>query len=192
MDITVYGASSPTIDSIYLDSAYRLGALMAERGYGLVFGGGAQGVMGAVSRGVQEHGGRSIGIAPRFFDQEGILSKKCTRFFYPDSMRDRKRLMCDIADAFIACPGGFGTFDELFEIITAKQLKRSSKALVLLNTNGFFDGFFSMVDTLVDKNFVKPACLKLYHVSPDPEDALDYIAGYVPEKIDPEELKNLT
>ena len=109
MRICVYGASSNDIDQAYLNAGYELGKQMAEKKIELVFGGGATGIMGAVNRGVLENGGTSIGVAPKFFDQPGILAKDCTQFIFTNTMWERKQKMEDLADAFIMMPGGIGT-----------------------------------------------------------------------------------
>lgn len=104
MNICIYGASSPDIDNSYFAPVEALGRAMAKRSFGLVFGGGAQGLMGAAVRGVIAEGGYSLGIAPKFFDKPGILQKDCSEFLYPETMRERKQLMEDHADASSCCP----------------------------------------------------------------------------------------
>ena len=110
---------------------------------GLVFGGGAQGMMGAAARGVRDGGGSIIGVAPDFFDVDGVLFPDCTEFIYTKTMRERKQILEDSSDAFIITPGGFGTLDEFFEILTLKQLERHNKAIVVLNVAGYYDNISS-------------------------------------------------
>ena len=132
MNICVFGASSDIIEDKYIDITYRLGCEMAKRKIGLVFGGGACGVMGASARGAHDNGGYILGVAPHFMKDFNILYDKCTKFKYTETMSERKTYMEDHADAFIIAPGGIGTFEELFEVYTLKQLGRHSKAMRLL------------------------------------------------------------
>ena len=124
MRICVYGAASPTIDPEYIRQTEIMGAEMAKRGHNLVFGGGANGLMGAAARGVRSQGGHIIGVIPKFFDKEKIeaVYTVCDEIHMPETMRERKQMMEDYADAFIMVPGGIGTYEEFFEILTLKQL----------------------------------------------------------------------
>ena len=180
MNICVYGASSTEIDKKYIEAGEALGRLMADRGHSLVFGGGANGMMGAVARGVHEGGGFIIGVAPSFFNVDGILYDKCTQFIYPDTMRERKRIMDESSAAFIASPGGLGTFDEFFEIVTLKQLGRHSKPIALLSTDGYYDHFEAFIQNGIDQKFMNPECRELFYISDDPVKILDYIENYDP------------
>ena len=139
MNICLYGASSPEIDPVYLDAAYAFGRLLAQHGHTLVYGGGAQGVMGAAARGAYEAGGKITGIAPTFLQVDGILFDHCTEFLLTDTMAERKTAMIARADAFVMAPGGFGTLEEFFEVLTLKQLGRHNPAIAVLNTGGFYD-----------------------------------------------------
>ena len=123
MRICVYGASSPTIDPVFIRKTEEMGAELARRGHSMVFGGGANGLMGAAARGVRSGGGHIIGVIPKFFDKEKIESVYgiCDETVMPDTMRQRKQIMEEYADAFVMTPGGIGTFEEFFEILTSKQ-----------------------------------------------------------------------
>ena len=134
MVICVYGASSDTIHPDFLKAGEALGSAMARRGHSLVFGGGGHGLMGAVARGVASSGGSITGVAPRFFNVDGVLFDGCTEFVYTDTMRERKAIMEERADAFLMTPGGIGTFEEFFEILTLRQLGRHNKPISVLNT----------------------------------------------------------
>ena len=124
MKICVYGASSNSIDKKYIEAGERLGSLMAARGHTLVFGGGANGLMGAVARGEAEVRGEIIGVAPTFFNVDGILFPDCTDFVYTETMRERKQKMEELSDAFVMTPGGIGTIEEFFEILTLSHLTK--------------------------------------------------------------------
>lgn len=182
MKICVYGASSTTIDKSYIIDGEKLGKVMATRGHSLVFGGGANGLMGAVARGV--HSVRKteiIGIAPSFFNVDGILFEHCTEFIYPDTMRERKKMMDELSDAFIVTPGGIGTFDEFFEILTLKQLRRHNKPIAILNTNGYYNHLKDFLQNGINENFLAEECNKLFFISDDADEICEYIENYNPE-----------
>lgn len=178
MNICVYGSSSDDIDKKYIEATERLGELMAEHGHGLVFGGGARGLMGAVARGVVGKNGNIIGVAPGFFNVDGVLFDKCTEFIITDTMRERKAVMEDRADAFIVTPGGMGTFEEFFEILTLKELGRHGKAIVIFNIDGYYDKLIQMLEESVEKKFMVPAIREIYTVLDDEEEILKYLEGY--------------
>ena len=167
MRICVYGAASSTIDKEYVDLVEKLGEEMAKRGHSLVFGGGGTGLMGAVSRGVHKGGGKILGVIPKFFKDEKIeyICDVCDELILPDTMRERKQIMEDNADAFIVVPGGIGTFEEFFEILTLKQLCRHHKPIVIYNINGYYNDIVNLMNTSISKNFVREKCLELYSVT---------------------------
>lgn len=172
MRICVYGAASSTIDKEYVDLVEKLGEEMAKRGHSLVFGGGGTGLMGAVSRGVHKGGGKILGVIPKFFKDEKIeyICDVCDELILPDTMRERKQIMEDNADAFIVTPGGIGTFEEFFEILTLKQLCRHHKPIVIYNINGYYNDIVNLMNTSISKNFVREKCLQLYTVTDDLEE----------------------
>ncbi len=175
MNICLFGASSENINKIYFEEVEKLGKLMAQRGHSMVFGGGATGLMGAAVRGLTSEGGKSIGIAPRFFDQPGILFAECTEFIFTDTMRQRKQLMEDKSDAFIVVPGGIGTFEEFFEILTLKQLGQHNKPIAILNINHYYDDIENIIKKAADEGFLKKVHLDIFKVSDNAEDLLRYI-----------------
>ena len=175
MNICIYGASSRKLAKEYYDAAEALGALMAQSGHTLVFGGGKEGIMGAAARGAHAHGGKIIGIAPRFFDEPGILFEDCTEFIYTDTMRERKALMEEHSEAFIVLPGGIGTYEEFFEMLTLKQLGRHNKPMVMLNTRNYYGPMAAMLENTVDEGFMSADCMELYGVCDTPAEALNYV-----------------
>ena len=191
MEICVYGASSDQLEQRYLRDAYALGREMARRGHGLIFGGGATGMMGAAARGVHDGGGRLLGIAPSFFNVNGILYPDCTDFIYTETMRERKQLMEEHADAFIMTAGGIGTWEEFFEVLTLKQLGRLNKPIAVLNTGGYFDEMQQMLAHAAGQHIMKPQCLALYRLCGSADEALDYLEGYDAAAFDVRHLKNL-
>lgn len=191
MNICLYGASSNQLHPKYYEDVYNLGAKMAARGHGLVYGGGAQGVMGAAARGVQEQGGYVCGVAPTFFNVDGILFDKCTEFVYTETMRQRKQIMEERSAAFILAPGGIGSYEEFFEILTLKQLGRHNKPIAILNTRGYYNALQAMLEHTVAEGFAKEACLRIYRIFDDADALLDYLETYDPEALDVKHLKNI-
>ena len=191
MRICVYGAASSLIDKSFIEAGEELGRKMAKRGHGLVFGGGRSGMMGAPARGARENGGEVIGISPKFFEENNpeVAFEDCTDFIKPETMRDRKKLLEEMSDAFIVSPGGIGTFDEFFEILTLKQLGRHNKAIVILNIDGYFDDMINMMSHAIDKKFITTDCVELYKVTSNIDEALDYIESYDPTDIDLSKVK---
>lgn len=185
MNICVYGASSDRLDSIFYEEAEKLGQLIAESGSTLVFGGGKTGLMGACARGVRRAGGRIIGISPEFFNEPGILDEDCDEFYFTETMRERKQLMEEKSEAFIALPGGIGSYEEFFEILTLKQLGRHGKPIALLSTADFYAPFYAMLEHTAKLGFMSESCLEIFRLCKSPKDALDHV---LTEKI---ELKNV-
>lgn len=191
MNICVYGASSNSIDRIYHDTAYSLGAAIARHGHTLVYGGGGNGVMGASADGAYDNKGTVIGIAPTFFTVDGVLYDKCTEFIYTETIRERKQILEDRSDAFVIAPGGIGTFDEFFEILTLKQLEKHNKPIAIFNINGYYDLMLDMLEHTAKNNFMKEKSLELYEVFTDIEKMLDYIENYDEKPMDIRELKDI-
>ena len=175
MNICVYGASGNELDPAYFEAAYRLGQLMAQDGHTLIFGGGAGGLMGACARGAAESGGEIVGIAPRFFDEPGILFSGCTRFVFTETMAERKSAMFRESEAFIALPGGIGTFEEFFETLTLKQLGRHAKPMALLNTLDYYAPLQAMLERAASGGFLSRSCFALYALCSAPEEALQAV-----------------
>ena len=177
MQICVYGAASPSIDAQYIEQGEALGRALARRGHGLVFGGGALGLMGAVARGVHAEGGHAVGVVPRFFEHDAAetLYTACDEYIPTDTMRERKHIMEERADAFIITPGGIGTFEEFLEILTLRQLCRHGKPIAIFNVDGYYDTLRAFLKEAVDKGFLKASCLGLFCVTADAEALLEYL-----------------
>lgn len=191
MKIAVYGAASSLIDDSYKYAGIELGKKMVERGHSLVFGGGANGMMGSVAQGVYEKGGYILGVVPEFFRESSpeISFKKCSKYIYTESMRERKKEMEENCDAFIITPGGIGTLDEFFEILTLKQLGRHNKAIVIYNINGFFDELATSLYRMAKEEFITKDCAELCSVITKVDEVLDYIEKYDPLDIDLSKVK---
>ena len=177
MRICVYGAASPTIDPKYIEAVEKMGKEMASRGHSLVFGGGANGLMGAAARGVRSMGGYIMGVIPKFFDEEKVeaICDFCNELIQPDTMRERKQIMEDNADAFIVVPGGIGTFEEFFEILTLKQLCRHNKPIAIYNLNGYYNELHMVLLEAMKKNFIRENCSDLYEITDDLGRLFDYV-----------------
>ena len=191
MQICLYGASSNELDAVYLDSAYELGLLLARRGHSLVYGAGAQGVMGAAARGVHDGGGRIIGVAPKFLNVDGILYDCCDELIFTDTMAERKGIMAGRAEAFIMAPGGVGTFEEFFEILTLKQLGRHNPPIAIYNVNNYYAPLQQMLEHAMRERFMREPCLQIYRLFSAPAALLDYIETYDASAIDVHHLKNI-
>ena len=191
MKICVYGAASDKINDRYKEAGRLLGEKLAKRGHSLVFGAGDNGVMGSVARGVYEQGGESIGVSPRFFNVDGILFQHCTELIYTDTMRERKKILEDSSDAFIIAPGGVGTLDEFYEILTLKQLQQHNKPIAIFNFDGYYDGILEWMKVAVKKDFISDITIDLYKVSDNIDEILDYIENYKPKAEDVNRLRNL-
>lgn len=191
MKLCVYGASSSTIDKSFIDAGEALGRAIAQRGHTVVYGGGAEGMMGAAARGAKEKNGEIIGIAPSFFKVDGSLFEGCTEFIYTDNMRQRKELLETRSDAYIVTPGGAGTYDEFFEIFTLRQLNRHTKAIAILNINGYFDPLIALLENAIEKNFMTEANRELYFVSDNIDETLEYIENYKPVEFSLDQFKDI-
>lgn len=153
-NIAIYCGSSSGFSENYLKFAYDLGKYLALNNYGLIYGGAQVGLMGAVANGVLENGGKAIGIIPRFLQTKEIAHANLTELIIVETMHERKTKMCDLADAVIAIPGGFGTMDEVFEMLTWAQLGLHKKPIGLLNHNQFYDNLIAQAQKMVDEGFL--------------------------------------
>lgn len=191
MNICIYGAASTTIDKKYITATEDLGCILAKRGHGLVFGGGRNGLMGAAARGFTQGGASVIVcVAPKFFKTDGVLYEYSSEYIHPDTMRERKAILEDRSDAFIAAPGGIGTFDELFEIVTLRSLGRHSKPVVLYNVCGFYTPMLELLKKYEAEGFLKNF-ESLVFVSDSPEEIAQYLENYRSETLNVEDFKNI-
>ena len=153
--ITVFCGSSFGTESVYEEQAYELGKILAQNTIGLVYGGANVGLMGAVADGVIENGGEAIGVLPHFLKGKEIAHENLTELILVDTMHERKAKMNELSDGVITLPGGFGTLEELFEMLTWAQLGLHQKPIGILNINGFYDELLAFVQTMVNKGFLK-------------------------------------
>ena len=177
--ICVYCSSSNDIDDRYFDVAETMGRALAEGGHRLVYGGGQVGLMGRLAESVHDGGGTVFGVIPEALrDKEGVAYGVADEMIVTGTMQERKAEMYSRADAFIALPGGFGTLEEFMEVLTLKQLGYHDKALVLVNTDGFYDALIDFFGQLREKKFARERHVDLYHLADTPEAAMDYLAFY--------------
>ena len=179
MMICMYGAASDRINQKYIDIVEELGKKIVERNHELIYGGGGTGLMGAVARGVYNNGGKVTGVVPHFMHDFEPIYEYTSLTIKTETMGDRKQIMEDNADAFIICPGGIGTLDEFFQILTLKELKRQIKPIVLLNIDGFFDPVVELINNYIEKGFVRELVSGLYGVANSPEEAIQYLEEHL-------------
>ena len=156
-NLLLFCGSSKGNDPAIAEMANNLGKYLAENNFRLIYGGGNVGLMGIIANSVMQNGGEVIGIIPEFLMVREVGHVDVTEFHVVKSMHERKALMCDKADLILAIPGGFGTFDELFEMLTWLQLGLHSKPIGLLNFDGFFDLLLKQLDVMVEKGFLRPS-----------------------------------
>ncbi len=163
--VCVFGASNSAIPKQHIEFAERLGAALAENGFALVFGAGATGLMGAAARGAHSRGGEIIGVIPKKLNVPGIYFEHCTERIETPTMHERKALMEGRSDAFIALGGGFGTLEELMEVITLKQLGYIDKKIIIVNLDGFYDNLLLQFDRFINDGFTHKLFLQLFTVA---------------------------
>lgn len=192
MNICVYGAASTKIDFSYIKAVEELGAQMTQRGHSLVFGAGGHGLMGAVARGVKSNGGYVTGVIPEFFRDEKIeaIFEDCNELVFTEDMRQRKSVMEKKADAFVVVPGGIGTFEEFFEILTLKQLGRHNKPIAIYNINGFYDNIEKVMYDAMNEKFIRANCRTLYMIFSDVDELFAYVERCTPNNLTVHDLKD--
>jgi uncharacterized protein (TIGR00730 family) len=180
--ICVYTGSNTGVRPEYQQAAKALGQELVKRGLGLVYGGGRVGLMGIIADTIMAEGGEVVGVMPRVLFPSEVANDRITKLYEVGSMHERKALMADLSDGFIAMPGGFGTLDELFEILTWAQLSIHHKPIGLLNVSNFYNPLLNMVDHLVQEGFVKQTHAGLLLCKESPDELLDTMASYNPEQ----------
>src|SRR4051794_20200473 len=178
--VCVFCGSSSGGDRAYTEAVVELARAVAERGIGLVYGAGRVGLMGALADAALEAGGEVIGVIPRALVDREVAHQALTELHVVDSMHERKALMADLADAFVAAPGGLGTLEELFEVLTWSQLGLHDKPCALLDVNGFYDALAAFLDHTVGEGFLRPASREMLIVDSEPAALLDRLAEWRP------------
>ena len=180
--ITVFCGSSDAVDPKYFAAAVELGERIARRGWRLIYGGGSVGLMGALALAVLDGGGLVTGVIPRALLDLGVGETKVSELVVTDGLRDRKAIMDERGDAFVALPGGLGTMEEVLEALTLKQLGYHRKAVAVLDLDGFFDPLWTQFQRGIDEGFIKPEFLDLWYPAPDVDALVRYLEGYEPHR----------
>ncbi len=190
--ICVFCASSDHIAPRYFEEAKALGEEMARRGHQLVYGGGQVGLMGTVARAVHSSGGRVVGVIPRRDDWAEVVFTQADDLVYTATMRERKAIMAERSDGFIALPGGIGTFEELLEIITLRHLGYHRKPIALLDRYGYYEPLHQLLEKSITEGFAKPSLRDMYHVAATVQDALHHIEAGAAEAVAPKPSPSAT
>jgi uncharacterized protein (TIGR00730 family) len=184
MRLCVFCGSSAGLDPVYLETARLLGEALAQSGIELVYGGASVGLMGAVADAVLANGGHVIGVMPQALVDKEVAHMGLSDLRVVGSMHERKALMAELSDGFIALPGGLGTFEELFEVWTWAQLGYHKKPCALLNVAGFYDKLADFLDDVVERGFVKPIHRAMLIVKDEPAALIEAMRAYEPPKVD--------
>ena len=180
--VCVFASSCDYLEHVYYQDASKLGILLAQNDFELIYGGSKLGLMWACAGAFKQFGGKLYGVMPEKLNDCGVSANICDEFYLTSGMRERKAKMDELSDAVIALPGGFGTLEEVSEIIVQKQLCYSNKAIVFLNTNGFYDKLTEFMDEIISQKFANKDSANLYHVAQTPDDALSYLINYTPQE----------
>ncbi len=178
--VTVFCGSSSTVAPRYFAAARELGEKLTRRGWRLVYGGGGVGLMGVLARAVLEGGGHVTGVIPKVLLDLGVGDPTVSELVVTDGLRDRKAIMDERGDAFVALPGGLGTLEEVLEVLTLKQLGYHRKAIAVLDLDGYFDPLWTQIQRGIDLGFIKAEFLDLWYPAPDVDALLRYLETYEP------------
>jgi uncharacterized protein (TIGR00730 family) len=182
--ICVFCGSSFGSNKNYSDAATELGNFIAKNEMELIYGGASVGLMGEIASAVLNAGGKVVGVIPKQLIEKEVAHTGLTELHVVDSMHERKKMMADLADAFIAMPGGFGTLEEIFEVVAWGQLNLHSKPLGLLNVNGYYDSLIKFLDHTVKENFIKPEHREMILVDDKPGQLIAKLINYIPPQVD--------
>ena len=183
MNICVFSSSSNAIADIYVNDAIDLARLIGQSNHCLINGGSNVGTMDVIIREANRNGAKTIGIIPEKLRDYNLASDHVHEIIVSGDMMERKFKMREMSDAFIALAGGFGTLEEILEVITLKQLGYHHKAVVFINTNNFYDDLFRQFEKSYDEKFAKESYRKLYFIAKNADEAMNYILNYAPEEI---------
>lgn len=190
--IAVFCGSGLSKDETHNEEAYRLGKVMANQNIDLIYGGAKIGLMGKVADGVLENKGKVIGVIPDFLTSKEVVHTQLSELIVTQTMHERKLKMHDLSEGIIALPGGFGTLEELFEMLTWAQLGLHKKPIGLLNTNGFYNHLMSFIETMIESGLLKPEYRKLVLMSESIEDLLEKMNHFQPMPVPQWMNKNQT
>ncbi len=173
--VTVYASSSSALKPVYYDAARRLGEVLADAGKSIIYGAGGSGLMGSVADGALSRNGKVYGVVPEFLEDLELTHRGLTGLRVVKEMRIRKQLMLEDSDAVVTLPGGSGTYEELFEALTLKRLGQWVGPIILVNTDGFYDGLLRFLNHSIDERFMGSNHLKMWSVVDEPEEVPDAI-----------------
>lgn len=182
-NVCVFASSCNYLGEIYYKEAAELGKLLVLSGYNMVYGGSSLGLMWACAEQVKLNGGKIIGVMPEKLYNMGVYTDECVELTITKGMRERKAMMDELSDAVIALPGGFGTLEELAEMIVQKQLGYNKKAIILLNTNGFYDKLIEFFEIIIEQKFANKISRDLYYVAQNSTEVVEYLNNYVPQEL---------
>lgn len=182
-NICVFASSCNYLEDIFYKEASEFGKLLSQNGYNMVYGGSSLGLMWACAEQVKLNGGEIIGVMPEKLHNMGVNTDACVELYITEGMRERKAKMDELSQAVVALAGGFGTLEELTEMIVQKQLGYNNKPIVLLNTDGFYDKLNDFFENIINKNFARDISRDLYYIANSPEDAIKYIKTYKPKEL---------
>lgn len=182
--ICVFTGSSPGARPDYADAARELGRVLASRGHELIYGGGRVGLMGVIADAVLADGGKVVGVIPEALAAKEVAHSRLTELRVVQSMHERKATMAELSDAFVALPGGLGTLEEFFEVITWAQLGLHAKPVGIMNVSGYFDPLFSFLDRAVEERFVKSEHRAMIITAHSPVDLLDRLEAYQAPRVE--------
>ena len=177
MNITLYGASSDRMDAKYKQAVFSLGEIIAENGHTLVYGAGRAGLMAAAAAGAKSRGGRLIGVTTDFMHEFEPPYDGCDELIYAKTMSERKDVMESLSDAFVVVPGGIGTFDEFFQVLTLRLLKRHDKPVILFDPYGFWDGLLDEMRKMCESGFIAGRTFSLLDVCRTPQEVMEKLTG---------------
>lgn len=181
--VCVFASSCNYLEKSYYEAASKFGEMLGKSGYDMVYGGSSLGLMWACAEKVKQNGAQLIGVMPERLHNMGVHTDECVELFITPCMRSRKAKMDELSDAVVALAGGFGTLEELSEMIVQKQLGYNNKPIVILNTNGFYDKLIEFFDEIITQKFARDTAKKLYFIANTPEEAIEYIKNYQPENL---------
>lgn len=176
--ICIFASSCNYLEKSYYEVASEFGELLAKSGFDMVYGGSSLGLMWACAEQVKKNGCQIIGVMPERLHNMGVYTDDCVELFVTPCMRSRKAKMDELSDGVVALAGGFGTLEELSEMIVQKQLGYNNKPIVLLNTNGFYDKLIEFFEEIIKQNFASNKARNLYYVAQTAEEAIEYIKNY--------------
>ncbi len=176
--LCVFCSSSDAVHQDHFEVAKELGLELCQRKITLIYGGATVGLMGTIARTVKENGGRVIGVIPESLRVKELAYQDADELIVTKDLRERKAIMDERAEGFLALPGGFGTLEETIEVLTLKQLQLHSKPIIFLNTQGFYDPLINLFEHIYQEKFAKPASRDLYYIAPDVTSIFTYLDNY--------------